>query len=722
MKLYISIWICFLLSLFFPKEAQANIASTQNSTKNISIDSILTKTILYAPFYENIVGEYKADVYLKCKMDIKKKNMIIRFIPSMFKREKGVKKYLIESYSEIHYTAPNIYDQKIKACVGTVKGFNGLEGDALDYFHTHIYSSTLLNKKILSPLASNGQRYYQYKIDSILDNSGKISYKVKFTPKTESYQLVSGYMIISDGVWSVREVYITGRSEYRFFNIKIEMGNIGADDECLPLRYNINTSFRFLGNVLESNYSAVLKYQSIKYQEIKLTQKKNYNLTESYTLQCDTSMFQTNLTSFEKFRPIDLNTNEKKLYTEYGQRNNSLVHRFPIKEKKWDWVGETGNALTSNYYVNLFHMGNIKFSPLLNPFLMSYSANDGFAYRQSFKYSRLFSGDRLLLVTPKIGYNFKRKELYWSANADYDYWPRKKAAIHFSIGNGNRIYSSEVLEDLKAIPDSIFDFDKIQLAYFRDLYINFNHSLEITNGLLLNLGLSAHKRTAIKSTAPVDSLIHNPNIKDKYISFAPRIRLSWTPGQYYYMNGERKVNLYSDYPTFSVDWEKGIKGIFKSSGNYERIELDIQHQLSIGLMRNIFWRFGCGTFTNQKQVYFVDFANFSKNNLPVGWNDEIGGVFQLLDRRWYNSSQKYVRGHLTYEAPFLFIPHFVKYTRNVINERLYANFLVVPHLKPYLEFGYGIGTHIFDLGIFASNVNGKFSEIGCKFTFELFNR
>ena len=39
----------------------------------------------------------------------------------------------------------------------------------------------------------------------------------------------------------------------------------------------------------------------------------------------------------------------------------------------------------------------------------------------------------------------------------------------------------------------------------------------------------------------------------------------------------------------------------------------------------------------------------------LGWSDDIGGVFQLLDGRWYNSSRKYIRGHLTYEAPFLLL-------------------------------------------------------------------
>jgi hypothetical protein len=110
-----------------------------------------------------------------------------------------------------------------------------------------------------------------------------------------------------------------------------------------------------------------------------------------------------------------------------------------------------------------------------------------------------------------------------------------------------------------------------------------------------------------------------------------------------------------------------------------------------------------------------------RSNLPVGWNDEIGGVFQLLDARWYNSSREYLRGHFTYEAPFIFLPH-KRLTQHVLNERLYLNLLSMPRLNPYIELGYGVGTHIFDFGLFVSLANGKYKELGCKFTFELFNR
>ena len=119
-------------------------------------------------------------------------------------------------------------------------------------------------------------------------------------------------------------------------------------------------------------------------------------------------------------------------------------------------------------------------------------------------------------------------------------------------------------------------------------------------------------------------------------------------------------------------------------------------------------------------VYFVDCANFARSNLPEGWNDEIGGTFQLLDGRFYNSSRNYLRGNVSYESPFIMLKSLNRWVGMIQQERLYGGLLFMPHLHPYIELGYGIGTHVFDVGAFVSVVNGRFDTVGFKFTFELF--
>ncbi len=81
-------------------------------------------------------------------------------------------------------------------------------------------------------------------------------------------------------------------------------------------------------------------------------------------------------------------------------------------------------------------------------------------------------------------------------------------------------------------------------------------------------------------------------------------------------------------------------------------------------------------------MYFVDFASFARRNLPEGWNDDIGGTFQLLDGRWYNSSRQYWRGNFTYESPFILLKPLNRWLGLVQQERfvwwypVHATFLI----------------------------------------------
>lgn len=710
-------------------------------------DSIMDKVIFFAPFYASIVDDYRAELYIKGRVNVKKKNHLIRFLPTMFRLRKNVREYLMETYSDLHFTAPNIYDQKVKASVGTVSEFWEADGRLLEYFHINIYGETLLFDKLISPLAPNARKYYTYYVDSIFGESHNKHYKIRFLPKSKSFQLVGGYMVVSDQVWSIREIRFAGRSEMFRFDNCLRLGDVGEPDEFLPTHYRVGGTFRLLGNVIEGDYVASINYKEIRQrtpnQLPRQTSKSKYDLTESYSLRTDTNAFQRDTVYFNALRPLPLTHHEQSLYEDFFLRRDTLGPQKRLNKTLEFW-GEIGDALISRYTVDLDKLGSVRCSPLINPLLLSYSGSNGFSYRQEFKYNRLFTGDRLLRVVPRVGYNFKLKEFYWRVVSSFDYWPKKRASLHVEFGNGNRIYSSEMLDDLKAIPDSIFDFNQIHLDYFKDLYCRIRHSWEIVNGLTLDVGLSMHRRTEAKRSkfvllypdAPpvtrnpdqAPSLLPNVDagylnrFRHSYNSFAPGIRLTWTPGQYYYMDGDRKVNLHSKYPTVSLDWERGIKGVFRHSGRYERFEVDLQYNLSLGFMNNLYMRAGWGAFTQQEELYFVDFSNLRRSNLPTGWNDDIGGVFQLLDGRWYNSSRKYIRANAVYEAPFLLLPHLRKYTQYVLNERLYLNTLFVPHLKPYLEAGYGIGTHVFDFGVFASFANWKYQEVGVKFTFELFNR
>ena len=728
----------FVLWLLYPLMLIADESKIGISDKPVVPDSILQNIFQFSPFYSKIVDEYKADLYLKGRVLVHKSNRLVKYIPSMFRLEKGVNHYLIESLSEMHYTSPDIYNRKVKAVSSTFPRNKGELTDLTDFLNMNIYSSSIMTDKLLSPLDENASKYYVYLLDSIKGEQGCQKYKISIIPKFKSTQLVKGYIWVSDEVWTIREVCFEGEFDLIQFRLKNVMGEEG-DEEFLPVRLNLDVHFNFMGNHLEMNADAWVKYNQISFYkggERRKSQKRySHDLTEFYKLTSDSTQVITDKNEFDKLRPIPLTFDEEALYMIHQGRTGKVdwIITDTIeqeKKKAAEFWGEVGDVLVSSYNVNLAGFGSVKCSPLINPLMLDYSHSRGISYRQRFKYNRLFPDGKLLRITPQVGYNFSKKELYVKGDMEFQYWPQKLGSFEVNVGNGNRIYSSVVLDKLKSLPDSSMNFNDMNLDYFKDVYLNVFHNLEPVNGLYVKLGATMHWRSLTDKsrlqladfiTHAGGALLQKLDLRSQYNSFAPRLRVEWTPGMYYYMNGKRKMNVGSSMPTFIFDYERGFKGVFGSNDEHERMEFEVQQKIKLNQIRTLSYRAGFGLFTKVDNIYFVDFMNFRRSNIPEGWNDEIGGTFHLLDRQWFNSSRNYLRSNVTYESPFIFLRPLNRWLGMIQQERLYGGVLFMPHLKPYIELGYGVGTHVFDVGAFVSFMNGKFDTIGFKFTFELFN-
>ena len=721
-------WLAVMLLFPFSISAENDFVHVPDKPP---VDPLILKNIFsYSPFYARAVDEYKADLYLKGRVKVHKSNKLIRYIPSMFRLEDGVDDYILESLSEMHYMAPDVYNRKVKALSTTFPREKGQIVDLTDFLNVNIYSSSIMTDKLLSPLDEKSSRYYHYLLDTVSYVHDCPHYKILLIPKFNGTQLVKGYIWMNGVDFTIRETYMEGKFDMNTFKLHTVMGDSG-DESFLPVRLHLNVEFKFMGNHLEMDARAWMKYHSVAYNKDgkrrKSTKKHFHDLTEFYQLTCDTTQLITDKELFHDFRPFPLTMEEDSIYRAWaGRKINREVEKIMNPEKKSSvFWGQVGDALIGSYNVNISGVGSVRCSPLINPVMLSYSHSKGLSYKQKFKYNRLFSTGKILKVTPQVGYNFTHKDLYVKGDLSFLYWPEKQGSFDVNAGNGNRIYSSIVLDKLKALSNNALDFKNMELDYFKDIYLNTFHSIEPVNGLYIKTGVSVHWRSLVnrqrKDLMEIIDKIERMKIRSEYNSFSPRIRIEWTPGMYYYMNGRRKMNVKSKMPTFIFDYERGLKGVFGSEEGHERWEFDVQQIIKLNQIRSLAYRVGGGMFTKMENMYFVDFVNFKRSNIPEGWNDEIGGTFQLLDGRWYNSSRQYLRGNVTYESPFIFLLPFNRLFGMIQHERLYGGVLFMPHLNPYIELGYGIETHVFDVGAFVSCINGKYDSFGFKFTFELFN-
>ncbi len=695
---------------------------SKNKDKDIFADSVMTEVFKRSELYGKYILEYNARAYIKGTTQVLDKNFLFRFAPDFFSFDKRNDNTILESIADIHFQAPNTFTQKIIAINGTTSNTDEIYEQAMQFLNLNVYNPTSFNNEVLMPTAKKGFKYYRFFYDSLIDTLGYRFLKIKVEPKIKSQKLVSGHIYVTEKLWTIARIEVNGKTDFLNFKVKTDFG-LPEKDFLVPITTEVELQVKLLGNNVVNQYSSSYDYSYIKKYESESERKRltnNYDISDHFNIKLDSLPVIKDSLFWEENRKLPLTENEKKIYQDYLAKNSTNIDTSQIaKVSNWSFAK---GVFAPKYFE--YNSTQFKYSGLLNPFKLAYSGKDGITYWQKLYLTREFESGRVVSFNPDIGFVFKRKEVFFNTPVNYLFSPRRLGELGLSLGNRNQAYNSKIIDEIyDIIPDSI-DFEDLNLKYYRHYYAALTGQRELFNGFLLQAGLDYHLYDPVKSDAITeldpetgDEIINL--IDNQYKSFTPTVGFQWTPRQFYRINGKRKEYVWSPYPTFSFEYARGIPNILDSNSEYERIEADIQQHIPLGLLRSVQYYAGAGMFTNTHSVYFADFQNFRRRNFPESWNDQIGGVFQLLDSYWYNASNSYIQFHAMYESPFVFLQLFKNVTKDIFKERFYFSQLYTPVLPSYTEVGYGVGNYIFNVGVFVNFIKGEMQTVGFKFAFEL---
>ncbi len=310
-----------------------------------------------------------------------------------------------------------------------------------------------------------------------------------------------------------------------------------------------------------------------------------------------------------------------------------------------------------------------------------------------------WNAHRYLSLEAQLGYNFKLKQFYYTIPLRMTYNPKRNGFAEFLLGNGNRISNGGMAEEFK----KKYGGEKINMPDFTDQFIQAYNNIAAFDWLEFKTGLVYHRRISTNR-----ELMKKAQMEDAFYSFAPMITIRLKP----WYHG----------PVLTANYEHSFKNIFKSNLNYERWEYDASFLKKFKSMKILNLRAGIGYYTQRSSDYFVDYTNFHDNNLPSGWEDDWSGQFQLLDTRWYNESDYYVRGHASYDSPMMLLYHLPLFGRYIETERIYLSALSIQHTRPYFELGYGFSNRYLSAAVFTNFLDSQIQRVGFKVTIEIFSR
>jgi len=679
-------------------------------------DSIMQCVISAASRHKKTISKYESEIYIKGRTEILQNNVLIRLAHHILPVNRKNRDMLFEMVSLSQYTAPNTYKHEIKAITGNSIPNQKKQQEALNFLNINLYSSTLYQNELLMPISLNAFSYYKFELAGSEHYNDQTIYKIRLTPKMESQKLVSGYIYILDKEWTIDKIDISGR--YSFSDFNLVMSYSREEGKFLfPKNTDLKMRVSLLGNVIETSYHSNFKDKKVEWVENRDNSRttKSLDLTNQYSVSNRDVPIIGDSTFWNTYRDNPLSAEETQLYqmTAISGLANDTVRSAKYLEITENLTGSINMDMKST---------QLRYSGLFNPSQLGYSKLNGITYKQKLRFSKTYKNDQQFRFLPEAGLIFKRKELFLKLRTEFEYYPQRLGNLSFSVGNTYQSYSSLFMQEIKEqTKDSIFNFENIDLPYFKTYFADFRHNIEVFHGFQLSAGLSYYHRTPSKK----NHLIDNPDIAElvnkDYNDFTPVISASYTPRMYYRMIGHKKEYMYSNYPTITAEIAQGIPGVLRSNGDYCRIEVNAQQAISLGLSRELSYNISGGLYTEQKSVYFADFRFFGQSFFPDRWSEEMGGKFHLLKREWYNASDKYAQAHLMYESPFILLHLFKKgISKYVLSERFYFGQLWTPVLNSYTEVGYGIGNHIFNIAGFVSFRGKEYQRCGLRFAFELF--
>ena len=631
--------------------------------------------------------------YQKAFISTDRRNFTLFAVPTMHSVAKGEQRsYLVENYNLYDYSDWMHPQAKRILSINTIPHERKVLQSVSQYLAPTIYNETIADDYLLSPFFPGNRRFYKYKITFLNEEVVELT----FNPRIPNTQLIKGKATIDASTGRIIDVEYDGEYDMVHFHAYQLMGRMG-----LPSLYaqycEVNASFKFMGNIVRSVstvYHGLTKQpshnpSSIYEEEQLLAELRPTPLTkeEQQTLQAHFDK----MTKEEVQESADTLSKEKSTYEQ-------------IKDDVWDTVNENLlQKINTNFGGN--NRGSIRISPVLNPLYLRYKRDKGFTYKFDIHGSYMLTDNSDISAGVKSSFSFKQRRLYTSIPLRWNYNIRRNGFVGIDINTGDRTFDSKLLEDVIKEQGDTVDWNKTKIDYFRDINVYFHNSQDLSEKWSYDAGLSIHHRKAVNSPA-----FHYTDHDNYYQSTAPLVSIQFRPGGW-------------KGPALTFSYERSLKGLMHSNMDYERWEFDCSYKRKLKRMRTISFRYGFGFYTARgSQQYFLDYRNFRENNIPNGWDDDWTGEFELLNSEWYNASQYYARSNITYESPLLLVSRIPLIGRFIEMERIYMSALSIKALTPYTEYGYGVTTRWLSMGVFVSNIRGKFDSFGCRFEFELFRK
>jgi hypothetical protein len=591
--------------------------------------AIIRNAIKKRKEYLNETDVFECEVYSKGVMNLRdfpKKffGQTVDFEDGDTSKRKMI--YLSETVSKLSVDKPN----KVKIDVISTKvsgqsdGFGFAGGRFFSFYENNVQISSALNPRgFVSPIAENALSMYRYKYEGAFSEDGKLVNKIKVIPKRNYEPCFSGYINIVEDEWRIHslELQLVKQNQMQFADtLRIEqLYQMLGVSQWVPQSQVLFPAVKFFG------FDAFGSFANV-YRNFNISPAFGKKYFDNTILRYAPGSNKKSLSYWDSIRPLALSVEETKDYI----KKDSL-EQLRKSPAYLDSVDRVRNKLKPQQLLitgKTFSRQKTKISYSIPSLLQSVQFNtvDGFVADVAVTIRKEYTDRKNISFIPHLRYGFSSKDFYAWGTIRYNYG--KKFFSNVTLSGGRRYYqlnNDNPVNEFQNTIATLFYKNNFMKIYAAD-YVRAAVSKGIGNGVTLNGSFQFQNRMPLENTTDFSFARKNtkPYSSNYPVEFGTSnfrrhqasilsIGITVQPKARYIEFPDRTINIGSRWPTFNLQFTKGINGLLASDIDYDKWQFTVRDNLNLKLLGRLSYRLHTGGFLNSNKVEAPDLKHFPGN-------------------------------------------------------------------------------------------------------------
>ncbi|WP_276134886.1 DUF5686 and carboxypeptidase regulatory-like domain-containing protein [Polluticoccus soli] len=526
----------------------------------------------------------------------------------------------------------------------------------------------------VSPISDNALHYYTYKYQGEFREGNHTINKIEVTPKRDYEPLLKGTLYIVEDDWAIHslDLMATTKSNLEFFDtLRFQQVFLPMKKDTWVIKNQVMyLTLKFFGLDITGYMATVYDKQKVN-EPVPDTvfNDKIISIYEKDANKKDTSYWADK-------RPIPLESDEVHDYT---VKDSILVlQNDPVRNDSIRRKGNRfhlGDILRGGYeYNSRKNKHEFATNSLLSFDLVNYNTVEGVNVSPKFSWKYNIDTGKSLQTNLYTRYGFSNEHFNALGRTVYTTNQRDWKGRYWQIGaeGGKYVYQYNPQSTLKPLYNTVSTL--LRARNHMKIYERWNGAVFVErhygNGFRWYAKMDYQHRLPLENTTSFswsdEKLTSNVPDELAWVKWEEHnaalatVWLAYRPGTTYTLYPTYKQPHGSNWPLFSIWYQKGIAGVFDSKTDFDKWRFSVEDDMNLKLLGSMSYTASVGGFLNDKYVSLPDLMHLADNEVFVA--APYLKSFQLAPYYQYSNTAKlygelhleyYLKGLLTNKIPLL---------------------------------------------------------------------